>query len=497
MQKLRNTKKAVIGLYTVGLKAYWSQFEGLHDRLVTYNKFIEEKLSAWCEVKNFGIVDDEYSAANAGKFFAKENVSMIFLHCGTYSTSGAIMPVHSNCNAPCVVLNLQPTAQIDYLKTTTGEWLAHCGACVAPEISNAFNRYGIDFKIVNGLLGMPASSNGAICDENTASRPEAEKAWQTIHEWVQAATIIENLKNARFGFLGSSYSGMLDLYSDFTMLGAQTGIHVEILEMCDFDRCLKQVTQQDIDTKLKEIADMFNMPTTKSADPRVKTPTKEQLEWAAKVAAAEEKLAEEYKLDAISYYYHSSEGNAYEQLQSGMIVGNSLLTAKGIPCAGEADMKTALAMKICDILDLGGSFCEIVVTDYINGTILIGHDGPFHINIADDKPLLRGMGVYHGKKGVGVSVEAKVKKGNITTLNVTQTVDGKIKLIASEGDSVEGQIMQIGNTQTPVKFKTDPDTYMTRWFEEFPTHHCALSVGHNAAVFEKFAHLKGIKCVTL
>ena len=148
-------------------------------------------------------------------------------------------------------------------------------------------------------------------------------------------------------------------------------------------------------------------------------------------------------------------------------------------------------------LGTGGSFSEIVVVDYVDETILLGHDGPFHIAIAEGKPLLRGMGLYHGKQGTGVSVEAKVKTGPLTTLNVTQTGDGKLKFISSEGDSTNGPIMQIGNTQTPVRFRTRPDHYMTRWFAEAPTHHCAMSIGHNAALFEKVGDLMRIKHVTL
>lgn len=206
---------------------------------------------------------------------------------------------------------------------------------------------------------------------------------------------------------------------------------------------------------------------------------------------------EEFDLDALTYYYHGAPGNHYEDVQGGFIVGHSLLTAEGIPCAGEGDLKTCLAMKICDIIGKGGSFCEIVTTDYEDGTILLGHDGPSHLEIAKGKPILRGMGLYHGKQGTGVSVEAKVRTGDITNLACTQTVDGKLKFIITEAESTDGPIMTIGNTQTPVKFKTDPDTYMDKWFAEAPTHHFAMSVGHNAGVFIKVADLLEIPQVVL
>lgn len=497
LQKIKNSTAPVIGLYTCGLKTYWSQFTGLRERLQAYGEFIARQMSQWGEVCNFGIVDDEDTARQAGEYFNCHNVDLVFCHCGTYAVSSSILPIHQMCSAPVVVLNLQPAAQINYEQTTTGEWLAHCGACVAPEIANAFQRSGIPYRIVNGLLGLDYTPEISLTDETTEKRPEAIRAWKEIQEWIRAAGVKATLRRAHFGFLGGNYSGMLDMYSDFTMLQAQTGMHIEILEMCDLAAELEQVSDAEVQEKLAQIREMFRLSGASSFDPMVKEPEEEQLLWSARVAAAQERLVKNYGLDALAYYYHGAQGNQYEKIQSGFIVGHSLLTAQGIPCAGEADMKTALAMKICDILGTGGSFCEIIVTDYIDGTILIGHDGPFHIDISAEKPVLRGMGVYHGKKGSGLSVEAKVKKGPITTLNVTQTMNGRLKLIISEGEATDGPIMRIGNTQTPAKFKYEPDLYMKKWFEEYPTHHCALSVGHNASLLEKVGALLGIETVTL
>ena len=408
-----------------------------------------------------------------------------------------VLPVHQQCKAPVVVLNLQPAARINYAKTSTGEWLAHCGACVAPELSNMFNRAGIPFHIVNGLLGLRETPEISVADENTADRPEAVRAWGEIREWIRAASVVSTLRRSRFGFLGNTYSGMLDMYSDFTMLQAQAGIHVQVLEMCDLNERLQNVSEAQVQEKLDEIHAFFEISGDSPSDPLVRKPTEEQLFWSAKVAAAQEQMVRDFDLDALCYYYHSADGNPYEDLQGGFIVGHSLLTAKGVACAGEGDLKTALAMKICDILGIGGSYCEIALTDYIDGTILVGHDGPFHIKISDKKPILRGMGLYHGKKGTGVSVEAKVKAGPITALNVTQTIDGRLKLIISEAEATSGEIMTVGNTQTPAKFAMEPDLYMERWFSEAPTHHFAMAVGHNAGILQKVGTLLQIPTVTL
>ena len=494
----KTQKKPRIGLYSCGLRCYWSQFEGLRGRLVGYGTFMKETMEAMgAEVFYYEMVDAEDAGVAAGEFFNQANVDLIFAHAATYVTSASVLPVHQICKAPVVILNLQPTAQINYAETTTGEWLAHCGACPVPELTNAFHRAGITSYVVNGLLGLRETPSISLTDEVTQERPEAVKAWKQIEEWILAAKVKRNLQGSRFGFLGNTYSGMLDMYSDFTMFQAQTGAHVQILEMCDLDRMLKEVTDREVGEKLKEIGEFFVISEKSSSDPLAKKPTSEQLEWSARVAAAQERLVKEFNLDALTYYYHGAPGNEYEKLQGGFIVGHSLLTASGVPCAGEGDLKTNLAMKICDIAGCGGSFCEIVVTDYKEGTILMGHDGPFHLKIAKGKPILRGMGLYHGKQGTGVSVEAKVQTGKITNLGCTQTIDGRLKLIITEAESTDGAIMAIGNTQTPVKFNQDPDSFMDAWFGESPTHHFAMSIGHNRSLFIKTASLLGIETVTV
>ncbi|MDE7330710.1 MAG: L-fucose/L-arabinose isomerase family protein [Lachnospiraceae bacterium] len=494
----KEVKKPKIGVYSAGLKHYWGQFPKLRERLIGYGEFIAEKIEEMGgEVSFYGLVDCEQEAQKAGVYFNERDVDLIFLHSATYVTSASVLPVHQICKAPAVILNLQPTARINYEKTTTGEWLAHCGACPVPEISNAFHRAGIRCRIVNGLLGLTETPEISMTDEMTSGRPEALRAWKKIEEWVLAAKVKRNLKGARFGFLGNTYSGMLDMYSDYTMFQSQTGAHIQVLEMCDLDRHLKTVTDKETAEKKKEIEEFFVISGENAADPLAKKPTDEQIDWSAKIAVAQEKLVKEFDLDALTYYYHGAPGNHYEMVQGGFIVGHSLLTAEGIPCAGEGDLKTCLAMKICDILGKGGSFCEIVTVDYIDGTILLGHDGPFHLEIAKGKPILRGMGLYHGKQGTGVSVEAKVRTGDITNLACTQTVDGRLKFIITEAESTDGQIMTIGNTQTPVKFEKDPDSYMDIWFAEAPTHHFAMSVGHNASLYEKVADLLEIQAVCL
>lgn len=495
--KIKPVHKAKIGLYTVGLKAYWPQFEGLRERVIEYVDFIDKKISEHSEVFNYGLVDCADEGHKAGLWFKEKDVDLIFCHAGTYVSSDCVLPLHQECNAPAVILNLQPTTQINYAKTSTGEWLANCGACPVPEISNAFNRSNIPFRVISGLLGLDYTPKISVANENTAHRNEAIKAYREIEEWCRAAGAKRTLRKSRFGFLGNVFHGMLDMYSDFTMIQAQTGLHVEIIEMCDLNERMMNITDKEIQNKLDEIHQMFTISGDSKADPLARKPTEEQLLWSSKVAVAQEKLVRDYNLDSLIYYYHSVPNNPYQDLQGGFIVGHSLLTARGIACAGEGDIKTGIAMKICDILEKGGSYCEIVVADYEEGTILLGHDGPFHIKISNGKPILRGMGLYHGKQGTGVSVEAKVKQGPITMLGVTQTGEGKLRMIIAEGVSTDAEIMQVGNTQTHVRFPVDIDTFYNKWFQQAPTHHWAMSIGHNASLFEKVAKLMGCEYVIL
>ncbi len=487
----REPLPARIGLYSAGLKAYWPQFEGLHDRLLGYNRFIESKLKGMGEVLNFGLVDDEEAGRRAGTFFREKQADIIFVHSATYYTSSMILPIHLNNPVPAVILNLQPAPAMNYAVTGTGEWLAQCVGCPVPELSNVFERAKISFRAVNGLLGLEDSPAGAAADEKTDALPQAISAWQEIREWAAAASVKRTLASSRFGFLGGYYSGMLDMYSDLTLLQSKFGLHIELLEMCDLNRSLNKVTEAEIQQKHREIEDFFTISEDSPSDPIARKPTREQLEWACRVAAAQERMVLEYGLDGLSYYYHGAEDNEYEKLQSGFIVGHSLLTSSGIPCAGEGDIKTNIAMKICDTLGVGGSYTEIVAMDYPHNTMLLGHDGPFHIRISDGKPVLRGMGVFHGKRGSGVSVEANVISGPVTTLGLTQIRDGGLRLIASQGKAVKLPILMIGNTQTHVDFGVPLDSYLEKWFAQAPSHHCAMSVGHNAGVFKKTAGLLG------
>ncbi|MAS33135.1 MAG: arabinose isomerase [Anaerolineaceae bacterium] len=478
-----NQTSARIGVFGIGLAAYWPQFEGLKERLQGYQQRVENRLAEMgATVVSAGLVDDAPGARAAGDLFTRENVDLIICYVGTYSTSSQVLPAVQRRRAPVLILNLQPVPALDYLATDTAEWLANCCACCVPEISNAFARSRIQFNVVSGLLS-PV--------EGAANRYH-ENAWREIEDWVQAATVMRAISYSRIGFLGHTYPGMLDMYSDFTMHHAQLGTHIEVLEMDDLHQRVQAVSQAEIEAKINEIQQVFDI--AEAGRDKISMPvTDEASNWFARVAVGLDKLVTDFDLQGLTYYYRGLDSNANEELGASLIVGNSLLTARGIPAAGEGDLKTCVAMLMMDRLKAGGSYTEFYAMDFHDDFILMGHDGPGHIAISDEKPVLRGLGLFHGKRGYGVSVEFKVKTGPVTILGLTQTADGRLKMMAAEGEAIPGDTMQIGNTNSRLKFGLDPATFMNTWCEAGPTHHCALGIGHQLSRIRKLARLLNIE----
>jgi len=475
----RQRRRGKIGVFGIGLAAYWPQFDGLKARLEGYQRHVEAQIGEFgCDVVSAGLVDTAPGAREAGDLFARENVDLIVCYVATYATSAQVLPAVQRRRAPVLVLNLQPVAALDYENTDTGEWLANCCACCVPEIANAFARAGIQFNVVSGTL----------FDDG--------RAWGEIGAWCAAAGVLRSLQYGRVGFLGHTYPGMLDMYSDFTMHHAQLGTHVELLEMDDLAARVDAATPAEVSAKREEALALFAM-AEPGKDPIARPIHDEDFDWAARVAVGLDRLAADFDLDGLAYYYRGLDGNAFERLGAGLIMGNSMLTARGIPAAGEGDLKTCVAMLIMDRLGAGGSFTEFYAMDFKEGFILMGHDGPAHIAISDERPVLRGLGLYHGKRGFGVSVECKVKTGPITILGLTQTSDGRLKLLAAEGESIPGPIMRIGNTNSRLRYGLDPAAFMTRWCEQGPTHHVALGIGHQVGRIEKLARLLGIELVVV
>ena len=474
MSKLPNLR---VGLFGVGLGAYWSQFNGLEDRLRGYTSTVEGRLrKPGRDVTNFGLVDDHESALEVGHEARVHDIDILVIYVATYALSSTILPVVRRARVPVLVLNLQPTAALDYQvfnalpnrTAMTGEWLAYCSACPMPEIANVFARSGIPFHQVNGAL-----EGDEVC-------------WHEIAEWMDAAHVAHTLSQTSLGLMGHYYSGMLDIATDLVAVSNVFGVHVEQLEVDELSGLRTETTETTIHHHSAIIRETFDI--------EEDCPDHE-VERSARTFAALEQMAAKYSLGAIAYYYKGAGAEPNEDTMSSIILGASCLTGRGIPVAGEYEIKNVLAMKILDSLGAGGSFTEYYTADFDDDVVLMGHDGPGHPGIAEGKTIVRPLQVYHGKIGRGLSVEMSVRVGPVTLLSVVECRRRGFKLLVAEGRTEKGPILRIGNTNSRYRFPIGTRAFLERWNSNAPAHHCAVGVGHLARKLEKLGALLEIDVV--
>jgi L-arabinose isomerase len=471
---MANSITVKIGLFGIGLETYWPQFEGLRERLVGY----QDRVRAGLErdgviIVDAGLVDSLETSARAAELFVKENVDLILLYISTYALSSTVLPVVQKARAPVVVLNLQPVSRIDYdafnnlpsREAKTGEWLAHCQACSVPEIASVFNRAGIDYHLVTGTLDAP-------------------DAWDEICAWVDAIYVAKVFRHSRIGLMGHYYGGMLDVYSDYTQLSGVFGHHFELVEIDELGSLRDAVSEEELQDMLAEFRRTFEVsPECSQAE----------LQRAAKTSVALHKMVDRHGLGSLAYYYEGQPGSEHENIISSVIAGNTLLTARHVPVAGEYEVKNVIAMKIMDALGAGGSFSEFYALDFDDDVVMLGHDGPGHAAIAEGKVQLVPLTVYHGKPGKGLSIQMSVKLGPVTILSVCQNREGKVKLLVAQGEAVSGPVLKIGNTNSRYRFCLGAKDYINAWAKAGPSHHCAIGIGHVAGKLEKLAALWGIE----
>lgn len=476
-------KSGRVGVFAVGHYIYWPQFSGLKEKLLEhFNYFLTNlKKNACSAIVPFkDLCDSSHRAFEVGDFFARQQLDLLLCYVATYTPSGNVIPVIQRASVPVVLLCLQPSSAIDYPKATTWIQLENDSATSLPEISGAMTRS--NQKPADCIVGM-------LYDD--------ERAWNRILQWCEIATVLHELRNARIGLMGHVYEGMLDMNSDPTMFDSHFGMHIEHIEMDDLIKRINTVTKEEEAAKIDQIKNIFEFPEP-SADSIAKKVEPEDLEWPAKVACGMDKLVEDFRLVGLAYYYRGLDDNEYEHVHAAMIVGNSLITSRGIPVSGELDLKNCVAMLIMDRFGAGGTFAEFHPIDFDGDFVLVGHDGPHHLGVAEGNPVLRTLTVYHGKRGHGPSVEYKLKTGPITILGLTQTYDGRFKFVVAEGESLAGPIPATGNTNTHGKFRPDVRTFIEKWTMEGPTHHFALGTGHIAHKIKLLAKCLDIEyvCVT-
>jgi L-arabinose isomerase len=430
---------------------------------------VERITSFDANIVDVGFISDAQEAALAAERLRSAGCDLIIIFLTTYMTSSMVLPIALTTGADILLLNMQPSESMNHATFDTGQWLAYCGACPLPEVGNAFERCGISFRSVSGHLA-------------------DERAWSRVESWVRAAGVRRVLRTGRHGLMGHLYPGMYDVSTDLTLVPARLGGHVEVLEFDDLRVRVADVSAEAVSAKLELVRGTFEL--ADSVDP-------DDLEWAVRVALGLQALVADFRLDSLAYYHRGLDGELHERLGAGMILGASLLTGAHVPTVGEYELRASLAMLIMDRLGAGGSFSELQALNFTDNVVEMGHDGPAHLAISERRPLLRGLGVYHGKRGYGVSVEFDVAHGPVTCLGLTQLRDGTLRLVASEGTVVNGPLLAIGNTTSRVDFGRDPGQWCDAWSATAVNHHWALGTGHRIPELKALADLASLELVTV
>lgn len=464
-----------VGLMGVGLEAYWPQFEGLEERLRRYLQIVQSKIEGpRRNVVNLGLIDHYRKSIEAGHACREQDIDVLLIYVTTYALSSTILPVIQRAKVPVFLLNLQPEAAIDYERfnrmgnraAMTGEWLAYCSSCPVPEIANVLRRLDLPFQQITGVLhGDPT-------------------CWTNLGEWLTAAEIAKRLAHSRLGLMGHYYSGMLDIATDLVQLSGRFGVHVEMLEVNELSALRREVDPSGVPKKVQEFREFFAIDEDCS---------QQELERAAKTSIALDRMVAAKSLDMMAYYSKGTGIEENENTMSSIILGTSFLTGNGIPVAGEYEVKNVLAMKILDELGSGGSFTEYYALDFKEDLVLMGHDGPGHARIAQDRIRVRPLQVYHGKVGKGLSVEMAVKHGSVTLLSIVEDREKGFAFLVAEGESIAGPILEIGNTNSRYRFSIGARRFVESWNAYGPAHHCAIGVGHRAEQLRKLAELLGIR----
>jgi len=448
-----------IGLLHTGHQYYWNQFPGLKEGgLRMYHKF-RDMLSAYAEIISSEFVDTAEKSRHAGEMFKRENVDLLLIFPLGYTTSMCIVPAVRQLDVPIRLLNSHEVRSYDYPSADTAEFLHHEGLCCIPEYSGALVNLGRRFKV----------RTGHIDDQRLQAELKADFA---------GAAAARFFKNMNVGLIGQVYTNMTDMPIDEHRLLRATGRMLERPEVEEIENAYHRVTESQLDDMCRQLRQMFEVDETVSD---------EHLRFSAQLAVAYEEVITRHDIYAFGFYWWG-EKELITQIRAQAGLAVSRLAAMGRPGVTEGDVKTAMAMKILDLLGAGGMFIEFFSVDYDENFILMGHDGPSNVNMAKGRPRLRNLDVLHGKSGHGLGIDFDVNEGPVTLVNLTQFDAGDtFKLIYTTAEVIPGPILRIGNPNCRVRLRRPIHEFVDAWCQQGPSHHIALGSGDQTEALETFA----------
>ena len=464
---MRPSIRAKIGLLATGHQYYWDQFPGLRDMGLGMCAHLRGLLEKRADVVAPDLVDSAEKSHKAGELFREEQVDAVVVFPVGYTVSMNMVPAVKDLDVPIRILNAHEDRAYDYATADTAVYLHHEGVCCIPEYSGALVNLGKKFKVRTGHFG-------------------DERLWRELQADLDGAAAARFFKSMNVGLIGQVYTHMSDMPIDEHRLLRASGRMLVRPEVEEIENAYHRVTEAQLEDMYRQFRAMYDV------DESV---TNEHLRFSAQVALAFDEVITRYDISAFGFYWWG-ERELITQLRAQAGLAVSRLAALGRPGVTEGDVKSAMAMKILDLLGGGGMFVEFFAMDFDEDFILMGHDGPSNVSMANGRPRLMHLDVHHGKSGHGLGIDFNMKEGPITLLNLTQFgVGDSFKLIYSIGEVIPGPILNIGNPNARVRVSRPLHEFMNAWCQEGPSHHIALGIGDHSAALETFAEAMGFRTV--
>ncbi len=465
MQTIKANPK--IGLMAVGCHGYWGQFPGIRDYLESKHKELYKKFVG-AELICAGIVDTAESSKEAGLMFAANDVDIVFCQAMTYSPSDTIVPAVQNLNVPVILLNIQESEVLELENVATLEdWLGHGCTCAGlAELSAMLNRYEKTFDIITGFL-----NGDATVDEEIA-------------KWISVAAVRRRMKTHNIGLLGRQYPGMMDLYVDENAIMKKFGMMTKFLMWEEVLRLSQEISAAEKAEYELLVRDTFEIPADISRG---------DIENIAVMYGAYRKLADKYSLAILANHFERETTPGEENLMAALNPAHTILQKNGMACTVEGDIKGAIAMLILKTIAGSANLTELYSMDFKDDICLIGHSGASDPAIAAAKPVLKMATMFHGKSGKGYTTQVVPDEGPLTMLALTMRANGEFKMIAAEGRVENGAVLQLGDTNSRVRFGMPMRDFVNEWSAHGPSHHGVMGKGHHIETLEAVAKMLDIE----
>ncbi|MCX5642241.1 MAG: hypothetical protein NTY10_03265 [Candidatus Omnitrophica bacterium] len=458
-----------IGLLPTGHFYYWEQFPKLRKMGSAMYDKLRKHLEEIGDVIAPDLVDTVEKSTRAGEFFRNKDIDILLIFPFGYTPSMCIVPAVKNLDVPIRLINAHENSSYDYKKADTTTYLHHEGVCCIPEYSGALVNINRKFRVRTGHFG-------------------AERFWEEIRADCLGAAAARVFRAMNVGLIGEIYTNMCDMPIDEHRLLRATGKLLIRPEVEEIEEAYHRATKSKVEDMCCQLRQMYEVD---------KTVTDQHLKFSAQLAVAYEEVILKHDISAFGFYWWG-EKELLTQMRSQAALAVSRLTVLGRPGVTEGDVKTALAMKILDLLGAGGMFLEFFSMDFDEDFLMMGHDGPSNINVAAGRPKLQHLEIHHGKSGHGLGIDFKMRNGPVTLLNLTQFDAGDtFKLIYTVGEVIPGDILNIGNPNCRVRVKRPLPEFFDAWCQQGPGHHLALGVGDHSAEIESFAESMKFRCVRI